>query len=94
MPSFKVAHLREQGQDMIIVPVNSNFGRRPSSDQQDIIADIQMHARGAGMAGPVCPVWDHGGGRMGYIAPRPWHPFFSSLSLRAVAANINRELSW
>jgi hypothetical protein len=94
MPRFNVAHLREQGQDMIIVPLDSSFGRKSSSDQRAITTDIQMHARGAGLKGTVVPVWDSGGGRMAFIAPQPWHPFFSSLNLHGVDANINRELFW
>ena len=94
MPEFKVAHIREQGQDMIIVPLDSAFGHKISQDQQAIIADLQAHATGAGLAGTVVPVWDAGGGRMGFIAPQPWHPLFSSLDLRRIFASINKELSW
>jgi hypothetical protein len=94
MPRFKVAHLREQGQDMIIAPLDSSFGDQTSTDQQAIIADLQIHARSAGLAGTVVPVWDNGGGRMAFIAPRPWHPFFQSINLQFVAMNINRELYW
>ena len=53
MPSFKIAHLREQGQDMIIVPLNSNFGYKNSSDQQNIVDEIELHARGSGL-GRAC----------------------------------------
>jgi hypothetical protein len=94
MPHFKIAHLRQQGQDMIIVPLDSSFGNKNSDDQQEIMSDLQMHARAAGLAGTVVPVWDGGGGRMKFIAPRPWHPFFTSLNLRSVSSNINKELSW
>jgi hypothetical protein len=34
MPTVKVVHLHEQGQDMIIVPLNSDFGNKASDDQQ------------------------------------------------------------
>jgi hypothetical protein len=94
MPRFKVAHLREQGQDMVIVPLEPSFGNKISQDQQAIIGDLQMHSRLAGMAGIVVPVWDGGGGRMAFIAPQQWHPFFTSLNLPFVFANINKELSW
>jgi hypothetical protein len=94
MPHFRVAHLHEQGQDMIIVPLDSSFGRKVSQDQDVIISELQVRARSAGLAGTVVPVWDDGGGRMAFIAPRPWHPFFQSIDLRFIAANINRELYW
>jgi hypothetical protein len=93
MPRFNVAHLREQGQDMIIVPLDSSFGFRSGSDQQSFTADLQVHANDAGLIGTVVPVWEQNG-RMAFIAPRPWHPFFQSIGLRFVAANINREIYW
>jgi hypothetical protein len=94
MPQFKVAHLREQGADMIIVPLDSSFGSKPSDVQHDIIGDIQAHSRSAGLAGTVVPVWDSGGGRMAFIAPRPWLAFFRSIGLHFVLRNLNREISW
>jgi hypothetical protein len=94
MPRFDVAHLREQGQDMVIIPLESSFGNKTSQDQQAIIVDLQIHSRSAGLAGIVVPVWDSGGGRMAFIAPHQWHPFFSSLSLQWVFANINKYITW
>jgi hypothetical protein len=94
MPRFKVAHLHEQGQGMIIVPLDSSFGHKVSQDQNDTTAELQVHAQAAGLAGTVVPVWDSGGGRMAFIAPTQWHPFFRSIDLRFVAVNINRELYW
>jgi hypothetical protein len=93
MPNFAIAHLREQGQDMIIVPLESSFGNKPSNDQNAIVAELQAHARGARLAGTIVPVWESGG-RMSFIAPRPWHQFFQRLSMLAVMQNINKELSW
>lgn len=56
--------------------------------------ELQMRSRSAGLAGTVVPVWDSGGGRMKFKAPGPWHPFFRSLHLGTVHANLNRELYW
>ena len=94
MPTLKIAHVRQQGVDLIIAPLASDFGYKTSQDQQGIVGEIQLRSRSAGLAGTVVPVWDNGGGRMGFIAPSSWHPFFRSLSLRAVWANVNREISW
>jgi hypothetical protein len=94
MPRFQVAHLCEHGQDMVIVPLASSFGHRTRHDQDAIIADLQVHAGAAGLAGTVVPVWDGGAGRMGFIAPGPWQSFFRSINLQFVARNVNRELSW
>jgi hypothetical protein len=93
MTTFEVAHLREQGQDIIIVLVDRSFGNKTESEQNQITTGLQICARSAGLAGTVVPVWDSGGGRMGFLAPRPWHQFFKGLSLRDIAANINRKLT-
>jgi hypothetical protein len=89
MPSYKVAHLREQGQDMIIVPLDSSFGRQSSSDQNAFMSDFQVRAASAGLRGGVAAVWNGG-----FWAPNPWHPFFRSFSVRQAQANINKEISW
>lgn len=93
MPTFKVAHLREQGQDMVIVPLNPDFGQKSESEQQAIVEELQLHSYRAGLKGTVVPVWA-AGRRMAFIAPRPWHPFFQGLSLEWVLANINKQISW
>ncbi len=93
MAQFRIAHLRRQGQDMIIVPLDRSFGHKLNTDQNEICAGLQACARGAGLAGTVVPVWDAGGEKMAFLAPRPWHPFFSSLSLADVEANINKTLT-
>jgi hypothetical protein len=93
MPRFRVAHLRQQGQDMIIVPLESSFGNKSSANQHAIVTELQAHARGAGLAGKIVPVWESGGG-MRFIAPPPWHPFYQSLSIQGVMQNLNKEIFW
>lgn len=93
MPRLKIAHLREQGQDMIIVPLESSFGHKSEQDQRDTINELQMRARSAQLRGTVVPVWESGG-TMKFIAPEPWHPFFRGLSMPAIWQNLNRELYW
>jgi hypothetical protein len=92
MVEFAVAHVREQGQDMIIVPMKREFGLKAESEQHQLIGELQQVARKAGLAGTVVTVWEASRGRMAFIAPRPWHPFFRSIGLSWVAANINRKL--
>lgn len=94
MPRYEVAHIREQEVDLIIIPLKSSFKYKNKTDQYSIISELQSKASDAGLAGTVVPVWDNGGGQMGFIAPRNWHPFFKSINLEFVAYNINRELYW
>lgn len=94
MPQFDVAHLHEQGQELIIIPLDLSFGSRVEADQSRIASELQARASAAGLRGTVVPVWDAGNGRMAFIAPRRWHPFFANIGLDFVAANLNRALSW
>lgn len=94
MPRFKIAHIREQGIDLIIIPLDDSFRFKNNTDQHSMIYEFEMRASNAGLAGTVVPVWDDGNGRMGFIAHPNWHPFFKSIDLQFVRANINRELYW
>ena len=92
MTTFEVAHLREQGQDIIIVVVADAFGSYGNIKQNQLCQLLQEAASSAGLAGTVVPVWDAGFGRLGFLAPNPWHSYFRGLTLADVAVNINREL--
>lgn len=94
MPKYKIAHIKEQGVDLIIVPLEASFKFRTKSEQDETISELQSRASNAGLRGTVVPVWDNGGGRMGFIAPGNWHAFFQSINLQYVLNNINRELYW
>lgn len=94
MPKYEVAHIKEQGVDLIIIPLDHSFRFKSGQDQETTISALQARASNAGLAGTVVPVWDNGGGRMAFRAPRNFHPFFKSIDLGTVAANINKELRW
>lgn len=94
MPTFDVAHIREQQQDMIIVPLDYNFELKMQHEQQAAARELQLRATAAGLAGRVVVIWDAGDGKIKFIAPQPWHPFFRNVSLAFVARNINKKLSW
>lgn len=94
MPKIRVANFRQQGVDLIVVPLDRSFDFKTEADQRNAILEIQLHAKAANMPGTVVPVWDGGGGRMKFIAPKNWHPFFKSIGLPQIMRNVNRELSW
>lgn len=55
MPSFKLAHIREQGQNMLLFPLDSNFGFKTSSEQNSIVEELEDRAHAAGwLVGPPC----------------------------------------
>lgn len=92
MPHFEVAHIREQGVDLIIIPLAHEFSLKSPQEQIEVTATLQTCASAAGLAGTVVPVWDSGGGRMAFLAPPNWHAFFKSINLQFVQLNINRKM--
>jgi hypothetical protein len=93
MATYDVAHIREQGADLIVVRAESSLRYKTPAARQEIRSFLQQCAEAAGLTGTVVPVWDNGRGRMAFIAPRRWHLFFSSIDLSFVARRINRRLS-
>jgi hypothetical protein len=93
MTTFKIAHIKEQGQDMIIVPVNPTIGRSSQHEQNALSETLQIAASLAGLKGTVAMIW-RDGNRIGFIAPRPWHPFFQSRDIyNRVLASLNLEMT-
>ncbi|MFV8869116.1 hypothetical protein [Serratia fonticola] len=89
---FKIAHIREQGVDLIITPLDSSFNTKTLHQQRDFIDWLQLNAQSAGLAGTVVPVWKVGNS-MKFIAPQSYHPFFKSISWNNIISNINKELT-
>jgi len=79
---------------MIIVPLDDAFSHQNPTAKDATVREIQVRSLSAGLKGKVVPVWDSGGGRMAFIAPRQWHPFFQSIDLGFVWSNVNCELIW
>jgi hypothetical protein len=92
MPTFQVAHLRRDGQDVIIVPVDRSFGTRSPAEQARIQEAFQRSAAAADIPGVVVPVWEDASGKMAFRAPPPWHEFLKSIDMVYVATALNRKL--
>ena len=93
MPSFQVAYLRHNGQDLIIVPVDRSFAKRSPTEQARIQEAFQRSAMAADMPGVVVTVWEDSTGRMAFRAPPPCHDFLKSIDMVYVATALNRSLS-
>jgi hypothetical protein len=93
MPRFRVAHLRKQGQDMVIFPLDSTFRSKPDSEKAKILVQLQRGAHAAGLAGQAVAAWESGE-ETRFLGPRPWRPFFESIDMNWVLANVNKEISW
>lgn len=92
MAKFKIAHIREQGVDIIIAPLEHKFGNLSKEEQSDFIAHLQDCAHRAGLAGTVVPAWQEGNAHR-FIAPDKWYPFFKSFGWNDIIANLNKELT-
>jgi len=93
MPGFKVAHIYEQGVNLIVIPLDHHFGNKPESEQLSVVEELQLHSNHAGLRGTVVPVWNDGG-RMQFRAPHRMHPFFETLHPDVIEANLNKEIFW
>jgi len=89
--TYKIAHLREQGQDMIIIPVTSSVGSKNQHQLNEIKNTLQTFASNAGLAGTVCLVWSTGN-KFNFLAPTQWHNFFRSIDMIFVSNNFNKKL--
>lgn len=90
--SYRVAHIREQGQDLIIIPLSAQSVR--GSSRLELTTErgrLQECSDSAGLRGIVCLVWQDAMG-FSWAAPRAWHPFFRSIDMRFVRQNLNRVL--
>ena len=92
MLRFDVAAVNEQGVNLLIIVVGDSFGCQPRAAQHEAQQELQARASRAGLPGTVVSVWNHGG-RMRFLAPRQWHPFFRTVGLGDVARNVNHVLS-
>jgi hypothetical protein len=94
MPRYRVAHIKEQNVNLIIVPLDASFGQKTNEEMNAVTADLQEHASSAGLAGTVVPVWDNGAGQMAFMAPSNFQPFFKGIGLNQVMTMLNKEIYW
>ena len=93
MAKYKIAHIRQQGQQMIIAPLSPSFHNKTQQAKGEFMSAFQIAASSAGLAGSVALIWTYGN-TVHFMAPKPWHPFFRSPGIyQMVMANINKELT-
>jgi len=93
MPTFKLAHIHEQGQDMLLFPLNPDIGHKTPEEQTSILEELELRAHSAGLAGHAAIFWQSGRSTHSR-GPTPWRGFLENTSFSAVLANLNREISW
>lgn len=93
MPTFKLAHIREQGQNMLLFPLDRSFGLKSEAEKSLIVQELEDRAHGAGLAGRAAAIWESGG-RTYTLGPKPWAGLLRSISIRHVLASVNKSISW
>lgn len=90
MVNFQIAHINEQGVNVVVVFVDAEVGHKSPTEQNAIAAALQLCARSANLAGNVAMVWPGG-----FWAPLNQHAFFQSPggSYQALQFRINKTLS-
>jgi hypothetical protein len=86
--TFDVAHIQEQGVDLIVVFVDRNVQYMTDAERAQIQAGLAICARSAGLAGSIVLYWDGG-----FFCDRRFHAFFETTPPQALAASINRKLT-
>lgn len=91
MASFQVAHINEQGNDVIILPLGESFPNQSPEQKKEMLDGFSACIRKAGLKGTLVPVWPEGDS-IRFIAPKEWHPFCASMSWDWIRYNINRSV--
>lgn len=90
--TYKVVHIHEQGNDMILVLVSPVVGSMANAQKQALLEQLQACATVAGLRGHVVLAWQVGQS-MQYFGPAQWTGFLRSFSPALFAQNINRTLT-
>lgn len=93
MPNFKLAHVHEQGQNMLLFPLDGGFAHKTSAQQNAILRELEDRAHAAGLAGRAAVFWTIGN-RTYSLGPPTWRNFLSSFSIQRVLASVNKSISW
>lgn len=93
MPTIELAHIREQGQNMLLFPLGDSFGRKSESEKHSILSELERRAHGAGLAGRAAVLWESGGTTYS-IGPKNWANFLRSISIYDVLRSVNKSISW
>ena len=89
---FDIAHVREQGQDMIVFALDRSFGFKSQKEQHEIMYFLQRCVSGARLSGSVVVLWEVDG-RTHSIGPKQWGDFLRSIDMMWHAQHVNKTLS-
>jgi len=90
MTTFQIAHINEQGVNVVVVFVDPAVAFKSAQEQNLIATSLQLCAQAGGLAGNIAMVWPGG-----FWAPNNQHAFFGSPggSYEGLLRRINKTLS-
>jgi hypothetical protein len=91
MAQIKIAHIKEQGRDLIIIPLDSSFHDKTPSQREATRKALQTCVCDANLEGAVVLVWRSGHNQY-FIAPDQWHEYLRHLSWHAIISRLNKTL--
>ena len=91
--TYKIAHLKAKGVDMVFVPLDPTFAQIPPADQATALKAIQQATTSAGLKGSVVFVWEKPNGQTGLLADRSVHQYLSGTAMSTITKNVNRQLT-
>ncbi len=94
MPTFNIATINVEGDDLILIILDPAFGAKSFEEQSSILMAFQQRALAQGYPGHVIPVWSSAAGKINFMAPRHLHPFFATVTPQYIADNFRKQLSW
>ena len=92
MQIFDYALIRYQGVNLIIVPVNSEFGNRNCFEQRRLQECIEANTTAQGLSGEVVLVWRGYTNRMKFLSRQSSSQIVKEINWGIVAKNITGKM--
>lgn len=89
---YRVAHVRHQHSNMVIVIINPSFFYGSGNDQQRWFTAIQQCVRSVNLAGQTIVVTSDNG-RFRFYGPNNWHSFLRTIDMNWVTSRVNKSLT-
>ncbi len=90
--TYKIAHTKSGGTNMVLVSVSSSFFRESQNTQQKWFTGFEQCSRSANLAGQVIVV-ANSSGTFKFYGPKTWHKFMRTIDMDWVNARINKNLT-
>lgn len=91
MIQLKIAHFQEQGQYLIVIPLDSSFHDKTASQREATLNALRASVLAAKLEGTVAVVWRSGHNRY-FMAPEQWHDTLRRMPWHGIISRLNKTL--